>query len=66
VTGANTGSFYNISGDFTQTGLQYGVVEGPYGPFPIAGGDLSITITDGEDGSVSIDRYRSECTGNLF
>jgi hypothetical protein len=54
VTGANTGSFYNISGDFTQTGLQYGVVEGPYGPFPIAGGDLSITITDGEDGQCQL------------
>jgi hypothetical protein len=49
VTGANTGASYSISGDDTQSGLSYGVVNGPYGPFPIAGGDLTITITDVDD-----------------
>ena len=49
VTGDNTGGTYSISGDDTQSGLAYGVVNGPFGPFPIADGDLSITITDSDD-----------------
>jgi hypothetical protein len=49
VTGANTGTTYDITGDDTQTGLQYGIQNGPFGPFPIAGGDLDITIVDADD-----------------
>lgn len=46
LTGSNTGATYSISGDDTQAGLSYGVVEGPFGPFPISSGDLTITVTD--------------------
>ncbi|MCB9053529.1 MAG: hypothetical protein H6556_29170 [Lewinellaceae bacterium] len=49
VTGSNTGATYSISGDDTRSGLAYNTVNGPYGPFPIAGGDLTITITDVDD-----------------
>jgi hypothetical protein len=51
VTGSNTGNTYSISGDDTQTGLAYGVTQGPFGPFPISGGDRSIVIKDGKDDS---------------
>ncbi|MCB0704182.1 MAG: T9SS type A sorting domain-containing protein [Saprospiraceae bacterium] len=49
VTGANTGSTYNVAGDDTHAGLLYGVVNGPFGPFPISGGDLDITVVDADD-----------------
>ena len=54
VTGSNTGATYSISGDDTQSGLSYGSIEGPFGPFPISGGDLSITITDSDDGDCEL------------
>ena len=54
VSGSNTGATYSISGDDTQSGLSYDVVEGPFGPFPIASGDLTITITDVDDASCQL------------
>jgi protocatechuate 3,4-dioxygenase beta subunit len=55
VTGSNTGGTYDISGDDTQTGLAYNVVNGPFGPFPISGGDLSITVEDSDDANCTND-----------
>jgi hypothetical protein len=49
-----TGVSYALSGDVTASGLSYGVVEGPFGPFPISGGDLSIDITDESDASCQL------------
>jgi hypothetical protein len=66
VSGSNTAMTYAVSGDDNHVALQYGVVNGPFGPFPIAGGDLSITLTDNSDATMSVDRYRSECTADLF
>ncbi|MBL7979635.1 MAG: DUF11 domain-containing protein [Bacteroidetes Order II. Incertae sedis bacterium] len=51
VTGSNTGSTYNLSGDDTRTGLAYNTAQGPYGSFPISGGNKTITITDGTTSS---------------
>ncbi|MCB0679000.1 MAG: carboxypeptidase regulatory-like domain-containing protein, partial [Saprospiraceae bacterium] len=48
------GLSYAISGDFSQSGLSYGVTEGPFGPFPITGGNLTITITDEGDGACQL------------
>ncbi|QQS29845.1 MAG: DUF11 domain-containing protein [Sphingobacteriales bacterium] len=44
--GVGLASTYNISGATTATGLAYGTPQ-VFGPFPISGGDLTITITDG-------------------
>jgi hypothetical protein len=49
MSGMGTGSSFAISGDDSQTGLSYDVVNGPFGPFPISGGDLNLTITDEDD-----------------
>ena len=49
-----TGVSYALSGDVTATGLSYGVVEGPYGPYPISGGDLTIDITDESDAACAL------------
>lgn len=46
VSGTGTGASYSISGDDTQNALAYNTLNGPFGPFPISGGDLTITITD--------------------
>ncbi|HMQ47430.1 MAG TPA: SdrD B-like domain-containing protein [Saprospiraceae bacterium] len=54
VSGTGTGISYSISGDDTQGGLAYNTVNGPYGPFPISGGDLTITITDDNDASCQL------------
>ncbi|MEL4455100.1 cytochrome c3 family protein [Lutimonas vermicola] len=48
-TGTNLGATYNITGDVTQSGISYGVTN--FGPYPISGGNLNITITDVDDGS---------------
>jgi len=45
----NGGSTYSISGDVMAVGLSYGAAGGPFGPFPISGGTLNITITDDTD-----------------
>lgn len=50
--GTNLGATYNITGDVTQSGISYGVTN--FGPYPISGGDLNITITDVDDGSCTI------------
>ena len=55
VSGSNTGSTYSISGDDSQTALSYDVVNGPYGPFNVAGGNLAITVTDVDDANCSED-----------
>ena len=44
-----SGVSYSITGDDSQATLAYNIVHGPFGPFPISGGDLSITITDDAD-----------------
>ena len=53
VTGSNVGPTYSISGDDTQNFLPYGVQQGTFGPFPISGGNLNITITDDNDPTCS-------------
>ncbi|MCB0642686.1 MAG: hypothetical protein KDC44_13650, partial [Phaeodactylibacter sp.] len=54
MAGLNTGATYSIGGDDSQSGLSYGVVEGPFGPFPVSGGDLTITLTDADDPACQI------------
>ncbi len=49
VTGTNTGMTYKITGDDSRVGLGYGTPSGPFGTFPIAGGDLDIMIMDETD-----------------
>ncbi|MBL4745848.1 MAG: CxxxxCH/CxxCH domain-containing protein [Flavobacteriaceae bacterium] len=51
-TGSNLDATYSISGGITQVGILYGVRN--FGPYPISGGNLNITITDGADGSCTI------------
>ncbi|MBT8271366.1 MAG: hypothetical protein KJO25_04900, partial [Bacteroidia bacterium] len=51
--GTDLGATYSVSGDVTQANVAYGAATN-FGPFPIAGGDLTITITDDVDGSCQI------------
>ncbi|HRI26499.1 MAG TPA: SdrD B-like domain-containing protein [Chitinophagales bacterium] len=51
-TGLGTGSTYNVSGDVTANGLSYASAQ-QFGPFPISGGDLDLTITDNATGGCS-------------
>ncbi|MCB0707037.1 MAG: hypothetical protein KDC34_17095, partial [Saprospiraceae bacterium] len=55
VSGTNTSTTYNISGDDSHTGLSYGVINGPFGNFPISGGDLDITIADSAAPNCAVD-----------
>jgi len=52
-TGSMTGGTYDVSGDITSTGETYGAATTAFGPFPV-GGDLTITITDGTDGTCQL------------
>ena len=52
-TGYNLGSTYSVSGDISQSGLSYGVATN-FGPYSIASGNLTITITDDATGSCQI------------
>ncbi|MCB0617934.1 MAG: carboxypeptidase regulatory-like domain-containing protein, partial [Saprospiraceae bacterium] len=49
LSGMSTGTSYSITGDDAQSNLPYDVTNGPFGPFPINGGDIDITITDDDD-----------------
>ncbi|WP_304504274.1 cytochrome c3 family protein [Aestuariivivens sp. NBU2969] len=44
-TGTLLGATYSVSGDVAQSGISYGSATN-FGPYPISGGNLSITITD--------------------
>ena len=48
------GVSYALSGDVAATGLSYGVVEGPFGPYPVSGGSLVVTITDESDAACQL------------
>ncbi|MCB0706880.1 MAG: hypothetical protein KDC34_16305, partial [Saprospiraceae bacterium] len=48
------GVTYSITGDDSHAALSYGVVEGPFGPFLLSDGDLTITITDDGDGACQL------------
>ena len=52
-TGSNLGSGYSVSGDVTACCNSYGSAT-TFGPFPISGGNLNITITDNDDASCTI------------
>ncbi len=54
VSGTNTGTSYSISGDDSQPNLGYDILSGPFGPFPISGGDLMISIQDDADNTCMI------------
>lgn len=43
---SGNGTTYSVDGDDTQMNLNYGQIEGLFGPFPIAGGNLAIQILD--------------------
>ena len=50
ITVTGTGiSTYAITGSDIQSGLSYGTNNGPFGPFNIANGNLTLTITDETD-----------------
>ncbi|KAA3623789.1 MAG: hypothetical protein DWQ02_24045 [Bacteroidetes bacterium] len=55
VTGTDTGNSYSISGDDSHSGLSYGVINGPFGPFDISSGNLTITITDSDDSECQLE-----------
>ncbi len=52
-TGVGLDTTYSVSGGVTQTNVSYGLATN-FGPFPISGGDLTITITDDADGACQI------------
>ncbi|WP_430409683.1 Calx-beta domain-containing protein [Kordia sp.] len=47
------GSTYSLSGDITQANISYDLPE-QFGPFSIAGGNITFTITDDSDGSCQL------------
>jgi uncharacterized repeat protein (TIGR01451 family) len=51
ATGTGVGSTYSISGNDTQTSLDYGVDNVSASSFPIASGDLNLILTDDTTGS---------------
>lgn len=46
TTGTGVGATYDISGGDTQTGLTYNTDHADLGDFAIAGGDITVTLTD--------------------
>ncbi|HMO38269.1 MAG TPA: hypothetical protein PKC76_04155, partial [Saprospiraceae bacterium] len=46
ATGRNHSDCFNITGDFNRTCLSYNRELGPFGPFPVSGGDLRINLLD--------------------
>ncbi|WP_245536703.1 choice-of-anchor A family protein [Thiothrix nivea] len=46
LTGSNAGTSYNIGGGDVHSGVTYDIDQGPFGNFPISGGDISLTLTD--------------------
>lgn len=56
VTGNNTGLTYYIleSSGSVREMLPYGSTQGPFGPFPISGGNVSITVFDTEDSGCKV------------
>ncbi len=52
--GCSAGSF-SITGADSESGLSYDQVHGPYGPFSVSSGSLSITITDDNNSNCSSD-----------
>ena len=48
------GVTYALTGDVVASGLSYGAVEGPFGPYPVSGGDLTVDITDESDAGCAL------------
>lgn len=56
VTGSNTSANYYIleSAGSVREMLPYGTTQGPFGPFPISGGNVSITVFDTQDSGCKV------------
>lgn len=52
--GTGTGATVNITGDDPRSGLAFNTEHGPFGPFNIADGDLTLTITDSSNPGCSL------------
>ncbi len=52
--GDDLGASYSISGDIIASGLAYGAPSAPFGPFLIADGERTFTLTDGQDGTCQL------------
>ncbi|WNJ16743.1 T9SS type A sorting domain-containing protein [Pontibacter sp. G13] len=53
-TGSHTAANYSLSGDYAQSQMPYQTLVGPIGPFAISDGDLSLVMTDSDDGGCTV------------